>query len=118
MKKIRVGADTGYVRRTAEQFAAGAKPARDGSHRYTKSILLTMTPEMEAAIKLMAERQGIPARNWLRGVAKHALANGINASEALGSEAEFEVPDDFEGGPSQEIPITSLRPLRKQGEAI
>lgn len=88
-----IDAEKGYVRRTAEQFAAGAEPVRGGgSHRMT-NVGLPLTYELREVTKATAEAMGVKYTNWMRAALRKALREGVDVEKELSTPIEVEVPE-------------------------
>jgi hypothetical protein len=79
-----------YVRRTADEFKAGAEPVREsGSHRFVRQSV-TLTPELVEASKNEAESQGVPFTVWVRAAVRKALRDGLDVETELGTEINLD----------------------------
>jgi predicted HicB family RNase H-like nuclease len=83
-----------YVRRTAEEFAAGAEPVRGyGSHRLSQFSLKT-TPELHEAAKAAADQAGVTFVEWARAAFRLALRTEMDPHLELGSNFTVVISDD------------------------
>ncbi len=88
-----------YVRRTAEDFAAGAKPVRgSGSHRMIPHSL-KLSPELSAIAKEEAERAGVSLALWIRAAMRKALREGIDVQFELEEPVEISISDELDTEP-------------------
>jgi len=75
-----------YVRRTTEEFKAGAEPVRDsGSHRM-KATNVLLIPELHTAIKQAAKKNDVTLSLWLRAALRKALREGVDVQRELDTE--------------------------------
>jgi|GEM_PF-5085554 len=77
------------VRRTAEEFAAGAKPVKgSGSHRLVEQKI-RLTPELRNAIREAAQIADCTDVMWVRAAARKALREGIDVEHELSTTVEL-----------------------------
>lgn len=91
VKKI-IGAEKGYIRRTAEEFAAGAEPVRGGGSHRMSNVGLPLTDELREATKATAEAMGVKYTNWMRAALRKALREGVDVEMELATPIEVEIP--------------------------
>lgn len=74
------------VRRTAKDFAEGAKPVEGwGSHRLVESKIRVI-PEVKHMIKLLAGDGRGAETLWMRAAFRKAIREGLNVEEELSTE--------------------------------
>lgn len=82
----RIPPEEKYVRRTAEDFKAGAEPVRgSGSHRFVRPKV-TITPELNEAAKAAAKSADVAYTVWIRAAIRKALRQGLDVDHELSSE--------------------------------
>lgn len=87
-----------YIRRTADDFRAGAEPVRgSGSHRLS-TLKVTTTGELERAVKEAADASGVKFTIWARAAFRKALREGMDIDFELNTAVE--VPAIEKGEPS------------------
>ncbi len=79
-----------YVRRTTEEFKAGAEPVRDGGSHRLKQVALTVSPELHTVVKEQASAEGVSFIFWVRAATRKALREGIDVKKEL--ETPVEIP--------------------------
>jgi len=97
VKRI-VDADKRYVRRTAEEFAAGAVPARGGTSHRLKSVGLKLSEDMREAIKGTALKLGVEQNEFMKAAIRQALRDGVRVRYELETPIEVELPEPDEPG--------------------
>lgn len=95
VKRI-IDSEKGYVRRTAEQFAAGAVPSKPGYSHRLKSAGLKVTGELHEAIKAAAELHNVDRNEFMRAAIRAALRRGIDVQYELETPVEVDLPEPEE----------------------
>lgn len=80
--KLTIEPDKKYVRRTAQEFAEGAKPVRGKSHRFDQK-LVSLDPDVKQIAEILAKQQGISLTEWVRASMRKALRDGMDANREL-----------------------------------
>lgn len=82
-----------YVRRTADEFKAGAEPVREsGSHRFVRQSV-TLTPDLIEAAKAESAAQGVPFTVWVRAAVRKALREGLDVETELSTQIDLDNPE-------------------------
>lgn len=83
-KKLKeIAPEKKYVRRTTEEFKAGAEPVRKtASHRFIRTNI-SMNPEVKTAAEAFAKQQGLTLSEWVRAAMRKALRDGMDGSHEL-----------------------------------
>jgi len=85
------------VRRTAEDFAAGAIPSRAGKSYRLYALRVGIPHELNKLISQEAALHSMDKSDYVRAALRFALANQMDARAALDSEIELDASRyDFE----------------------
>lgn len=89
--------EKGYVRRTSDEFEAGAKPIPSGknSHRMER-IVTQVTPSILQVIEELRVSSNTTRSDWLRAAIRYALRNAedFDPSDELATEFTVEIQVD------------------------
>ncbi len=88
IKTIYIPSEEKYVRRTKDEFKAGAEPVSGTSHRMTK-VGAYVLPELEEAAKCDATSHGVKFAQWMRAAMRKALREGIDPEHELTSPVHY-----------------------------
>jgi len=88
--KLYLEAEKKHVRRTAEEFAAGAVPSTPGKSQRLFSLRIGIVHELNELISREAELQGVDRSDYVRAALRYALENQIDAKKVLNSRIELD----------------------------
>ena len=85
-----------YVRRTAEEFRAGAEPVRAGgsSHRMVRTTV-HLTPEIKAGVAALSDNYGLDQMKVIRAALRYALKNIDDFDPQAALDDDFEISIDL-----------------------
>lgn len=87
-----IPAEKTHVRRTKDEFEAGATPLSQTSYRM-KKIGVLATPEVIQAVDASAARSGVKQSQWMRAAIRKALREGVDVDFELETPIEVAAPD-------------------------
>lgn len=90
-----IPAEEKYVRRSRDDFEAGAKPVVGDSVRMER-ISLLLSPELLAAASRVADDADTKRTYWLRAAIRKALREGVDVQYELETPIKLEAPNEPE----------------------